>query len=130
MKTYKPDEKDKEIIKILKKNSRYSSREIAKQLGLNHASVNNRIKRLIKYNIIQFTVKVKKETINFLYFFNSQKKIDDLKLKDYSFIYKTTGEYGFVMKKEYENINEFKFDNEKITSHKDITDVKTIMITN
>lgn len=47
------DDLDREIIALLAADSRLSYRELAKRLGISHANVSTRIKRLEDQNIIQ-----------------------------------------------------------------------------
>ena len=47
------DDKDREIIRLLEENSRYSIREIAGKVGLSHMAVYKRIKKLVDMGVIK-----------------------------------------------------------------------------
>ena len=47
------DDLDRKILALLTEDSRLSYREIAKQLGVSHANVSSRIKRLEELNVIR-----------------------------------------------------------------------------
>ncbi len=47
------DDKDREIIRLLEENSRYSIREIASRVGLSHMAVYKRIKKLVDLGVIK-----------------------------------------------------------------------------
>ena len=51
------DEKDKEILELLKQNARVSNTKIAKKVNLSEGAVRNRINRFVKEKIItHFTI--------------------------------------------------------------------------
>ncbi|MHA1907711.1 MAG: Lrp/AsnC family transcriptional regulator [Candidatus Thorarchaeota archaeon] len=55
----KPDDNDRTIIDILRKNARSSLRDIAKIVGMSPSSVRNRIERLVERGFVKrFTVDV------------------------------------------------------------------------
>ena len=55
--TFKLDDKDKQILNLLQKNSRRSFTEIAKYLDVSEATVRYRVKKLIDAGVInKFTV--------------------------------------------------------------------------
>lgn len=47
------DDKDREIIRLLEENSRYSVREIANKVGLSHMAVYKRIRKLVDMGVIK-----------------------------------------------------------------------------
>ena len=65
------DDKDRKIISLLKENSRYSIRNIAKKTGIRPSTVHQRIQKLIKEKVIEkFTVKLSNKAVgeNFIVF--------------------------------------------------------------
>lgn len=59
------DEKDKQILEILQKNSREKLTAIAKKVGLSIDSVNNRIKRLVDSGILYFQAIIEPRSVGF-----------------------------------------------------------------
>ena len=56
---YKPDEKDKKIIEVLKEHGDYTTRQIAKKTLLPITTIHNRIQKLKKEKVIKkFTVEL------------------------------------------------------------------------
>ncbi len=59
------DEKDKRIIQILKENSNYTTRQIAKKINLPITTIHNRIKKLKREKIIKkFTIELDNKKID------------------------------------------------------------------
>lgn len=99
------DEIDKEIIEILKRNSRTSYTLIAKKLGLSEAAVRKRINKLIKRGIIRrFTIEytlrneikavVLVKTLPQVPVFKISKEIASLHGVDH--VYEITGEHDIL----------------------------------
>ena len=60
-----PDELDRKILALLSEDSRRSYREIAKHLGVSHANVSGRIRRLEEEDVIKgYTVILDPEVMN------------------------------------------------------------------
>jgi DNA-binding Lrp family transcriptional regulator len=58
------DAKDEKIIAVLKENSRLSSQEISKKTAIPITTVHNRLKKLVKENIIQkFTIQLNQKKL-------------------------------------------------------------------
>lgn len=59
------DDKDLRIIRVLEENSRLSTNEIWRKTGIPQTTVHNRMKKLIKEEIIEgFTIKLNKKMID------------------------------------------------------------------
>jgi DNA-binding Lrp family transcriptional regulator len=133
------DEKDHIIISILRKDSRKSIREIAKETNYRPSTIHQRIQRLIKDNIIEnFTLKLNSKLIgeNFVVFmFISTENIineNAFNCSEIKEVYGITGEYDLLIKmkfKDVENFNDFilKF-REKYKLKKTVTMVATICL--
>jgi Lrp/AsnC family transcriptional regulator for asnA, asnC and gidA len=115
------DEIDKEILKVLQKNSRTPLREISKQVGLAESTVYERIKKLKERGIIKkFTIILDPESLGFhLLAFILIKakagKYSDVAEKLIAYpeiveIYETTGDYDMILKirtRSSEELNDF-----------------------
>jgi Lrp/AsnC family transcriptional regulator for asnA, asnC and gidA len=115
------DEIDKEILKVLQKNSRTPLREISKQVGLAESTVYERIKKLKERGIIKkFTIILDPESLGFhLLAFILIKakagKYSDVAEKLIAYpeiveIYETTGDYDMIVKirtRSSEELNDF-----------------------
>lgn len=115
------DEIDKEILRVLQKNSRTPLREISKRVGLAESTVYERIKKLKQRGIIKkFTIILDPETLGFhlLAFILIKAKAGKYaevaeKLISYPEIveiYETTGDYDMILKirtRNSEELNEF-----------------------
>lgn len=115
------DEIDKEILKVLQKNSRTPLREISKQVGLAESTVYERIKKLKERGIIKkFTIIPDPESLGFhLLAFILIKakagKYSDVAEKLIAYpeiveIYETTGDYDMIVKirtRSSEELNDF-----------------------
>lgn len=108
------DDTDHKIIEVLRKDSRSSIRDIAKQLKLRHSTVHVRIQKLIREKIIEkFTVKLNNKAMgeNFIVFvFIATEKIIDNNAfhhKNIKEVFGITGEYDLVMKCKFADIEEF-----------------------
>jgi DNA-binding Lrp family transcriptional regulator len=78
------DDKDKRIIEILKENSDYTTRQIAKKINLPITTVHNRIRKLREQGIIKrFTIEVddKKLEQNFVVYILITANLQTLKQK-------------------------------------------------
>ncbi|MGD2201299.1 MAG: Lrp/AsnC family transcriptional regulator [Candidatus Bathyarchaeota archaeon] len=59
------DDLDRQIIELLMEDSRFSYREMAKQLGVSHANISSRVKRLEEEGVIRgYTVVTDPETLD------------------------------------------------------------------
>lgn len=78
------DEKDKKIIKTLKENARFSTRDIAKRTKIPISTVHKRIQKLIKEKIIKkFTIELNNQKVgnNFHAYILISTNLDSLKQK-------------------------------------------------
>jgi len=110
----KLDNKDYKIIKLLKENSRFSIRDIAKKTQIRPSTVHQRIQKLISNNIIEkFTLKlnnkaVEEDFIVFMYVSTSQDLPDTFfKNKHIKESFGITGEYDLLLKSKFRDISEF-----------------------
>ena len=81
---YKPDEKDKKIIEVLKEHGDYTTRQIAKKTLLPSTTIHNRIRKLKKENIIKkFTIELDNSKVDkgFLVYLLISVNIETLKAK-------------------------------------------------
>ncbi|HHI00394.1 MAG: Lrp/AsnC family transcriptional regulator [Thermococcus sp.] len=115
------DEIDKEILRVLQKNSRTPLREISKRVGLAESTVYERIKKLKERGIIKkFTIILDPESLGFhlLAFILIKAKAGKYaevaeKLISYPEIveiYETTGDYDMILKirtRSSEELNDF-----------------------
>ena len=115
------DEIDKEILRVLQKNSRTPLREISKRVGLAESTVYERIKKLKERGIIKkFTIILNPESLGFhlLAFILIKAKAGKYaevaeKLISYPEIveiYETTGDYDMILKirtRSSEELNDF-----------------------
>ncbi|ALV63061.1 Transcriptional regulator, AsnC family [Thermococcus sp. 2319x1] len=115
------DEIDKEILRVLQKNSRTPLREISKRVGLAESTVYERIKKLKEKGIIKkFTIILDPESLGFhlLAFILIKAKAGKYaevagKLITYPEIveiYETTGDYDMILKirtRSSEELNDF-----------------------
>ena len=114
MKNYKPDEKDLKILKVLKGNSREPIREIAKKTGLKPSTVNQRMERLKRDEVIEkYTLKLNNAAMaeNFIVFMYlavekdlPQEAFKNPHIKE---AFGITGEYDMLLKLKFRDINEF-----------------------
>jgi len=110
------DKKDYLIIDVLKQNSRLAIRDIAKKTGIRPSTVHERIKRLVKENVIEkFTLKLNNKTLeeNFIVFmlikggtteYINTKIINNEHVKE---IFGVTGEYDLLLKLKFKDVEEF-----------------------
>lgn len=110
------DEKDKAIISALRRNSRYSIREIGKITGIRPSTVHQRIKKLVQTGVIErFTVKLNNKEVNenFIVFmlvkgetsnYITKKFIQNKFVRE---IFGVTGEFDVIMKLKFSDIEEF-----------------------
>lgn len=110
------DKKDNLIIQVLKQNSRIPIRDIAKKTGIRPSTVHERIKKLVKGNVIEkFTLKLNNKAVgeNFIVFmmvkggttqYINDKMINNEKVKE---IFGITGEYDLLLKLKFRDVEEF-----------------------
>lgn len=97
------DERDRQIIDILNKNSRTSNSEIARALGISEGTVRLRIQRLLDNGIIKkFTISFGKEVFTSLILIKvipemSQHILGILKL-NYDEIYEVSGSFDYSVR--------------------------------
>jgi Lrp/AsnC family leucine-responsive transcriptional regulator len=110
------DDKDHTIISLLKENSRYSVRDIAKKTNIRPSTVHERIKKLIRDGIIEkFTLKLNNKAIgeNFIVFMLVSGKPTEyvgeslLKHKNIKEVFGITGEYDMIFKLKFKDVEEF-----------------------
>ena len=112
----KLDDRDMQILKILKLNSRTSIREIGKQIDMRPSTVHQRLKKMQDQGVIEkFTVKLNDEKIGrklvvFMLISGAMDKyLDDKAMKDPCIreIHGVTGEYDLLMKLKFRDMKEF-----------------------
>lgn len=112
----KLDEKDHQIIGLLKENSRFSVRDIAKKTGIRPSTVHQRIKKLVNGGIIErFTLKLNNKAIgeNFIVFMLVLGKPTEyvgetlLTHKNIKEVFGITGEYDMLFKLKFKDVEEF-----------------------
>lgn len=110
----KLDDKDLAIIGELRKNSRFSVREIAKATAIRPSTVHVRITQLVKHGIIErFTLKLNNEAFgeNFIVFV-LVKTTQEIKKSVFNHpavkeVFGVTGEYDLMMKLKFKDIIAF-----------------------
>ncbi len=112
----KLDGKDHAIISLLKENSRLSVREIGKKTGLRPSTVHDRIRKLVKNNIIEkFTLKLNNRAVgeNFIVFMLVAGKPTEyvgetmLGHRNIKEVFGITGEYDMIFKLKFRDVEEF-----------------------
>ena len=108
------DAKDRKIITELKKNSRQTVREIAKQTGIRPSTVHQRITKLKKEGVIEnFTVKLNNAAVeeNFIVLMFVSTKTDLLPSffnnRHVKEVFGITGEYDLLLKLKFKDVDEF-----------------------
>lgn len=110
------DKKDYSIIDLLKENSRYSVRDIAKKTGIRPSTVHQRLVKLKNDGIIEkFTVKLDNNKVNsgfIVWMFVKTKpsvKLDSKILSNEHIkeVFGITGEYDLLMKLKFKDVVEF-----------------------
>ncbi|MBL7054859.1 Lrp/AsnC family transcriptional regulator [Candidatus Woesearchaeota archaeon] len=112
----KLDDKDHSIIDVLKENSRFTIRDVAKKTKIRPSTVHERIKKLVNKGIIEkFTLKLNNKAMdeNFIVFmlikggtteYINDKIINDGHVKE---IFGITGEYDLLLKLKFKDVEEF-----------------------
>jgi DNA-binding Lrp family transcriptional regulator len=137
--SYELDEKDHRIIALLRKDSRMSIREIAKETNYRPSTIHQRIQRLIKSNIIeQFTLrlnpKAMKENFIVFMFVETDGVIPNTAFENgpVKEVFGITGEYDLLIKMKFsgvESFNDFILEfREKFKIKKTVTMVATITL--
>ena len=112
----KLDNKDLEIIEILKNNAREPIKDITKKTAIRPSTVHQRIQRLIKNEVIEkFTIKLNNKAIgeNFIAFMLVKGTTSDyinskfLNNKNVKEVFGVTGEYDVLVKLKFRNVEEF-----------------------
>jgi len=110
------DKKDNLIIDVLKENSRLSVRKTAKKTGVRPSTVHERIKKLVKEEVIEkFTLKLNNKAVgeSFIVFmlvkggtkdYIDSSIINDKHIKE---IFGVTGEYDLLLKLKFKDVEEF-----------------------
>ena len=108
------DTKDKKILALLKDNSRYSIRDIAKKAQLRPSTVHQRIQKLLKERVIEkFTLKLNNEKVgeNFIAFLliTTHKDLPSLFFQNNQIkeVFGVTGEYDLILKLKFQDITQF-----------------------
>jgi len=99
------DSRDRRIIEILKKDSRTSFVDIAKQLNLSEGAVRKRVKKLIDSGIIRrFTVEISEPSVKALVLISSTPAIPNPKIaqeirniKGVEWVYEVTGQFDIAV---------------------------------
>lgn len=116
MREYTLDEKDHEIIRVLRDDSRASIRNIARQTGLRPSTVHQRINRLKNNGVIEkFTIKLNDEKIGekltvFMLVSGSLERYLDMETQRDKHIKEVcglTGEYDLLLKMKFGDMREF-----------------------
>ena len=108
------DAKDRKVIEVLKKDSRSTVRDIAKQTGIRPSTVHQRIVKLKKEGIIEkFTVKLDNKAVgeNFIVFMHISTNTDlppsFFNNKSIKEVFGVTGEYDLLLKLKFMDVDEF-----------------------
>lgn len=130
------DDKDLAVITELKKNSRSSVRDIAKNTGLRPSTVHNRIQQLKKGGVIEkFTLKLNNKAVgeNFIVFMTI-KAAKDLpptvfKNPPIKEAFGITGDYDLLLKLKFKDIDEFNDFIIKFRKTNQLTTTQTSVVT-
>jgi DNA-binding Lrp family transcriptional regulator len=110
------DKKDLAIIELLKKDSRYSVRDISKKTGIRPSTVHQRIKKLREEGVIErFTLKLDNNKVGeglIVFMFVKTKpsvEIDSTVFsnKHIKEVFGITGEYDLLIKMKFKDVVEF-----------------------
>ena len=133
------DDKDHQIISVLRENSRLSVRDMAKATGIRPSTVHQRIKRLLGSKVIEkFTLKLNNKAIgeNFIVLMLVTGKPTEyvgdalLRHKNIKEVFGITGEYDMLFKLKFNDVvefNDFILDFRK--KNKDIQKTLTMVVT-
>lgn len=99
------DSKDRRIIEILKRDSRTSFVEIAKQLNLSEGAIRKRVRKLVELGIIKrFTVEVTEPSVKALILISSTPAIPNPKIaqeirniRGVEWVYEVTGQFDIAV---------------------------------
>lgn len=110
------DSKDRKILTSLKNNSRLSMRELARATNIRPSTVHQRIKRMVKNNVIEgFTVRLNDEkigeafTVFMLISGTPERYLDEEVLNNQHIkgLYGITGEFDLLMKMKFKDMKGF-----------------------
>jgi len=141
------DEKDRKVLEILKENSNLSTHKISKKTMIPITTVNNRIKKLKKLDVIKkYTIDVDQSKLGFnlsTYIFVTvsldELKKEDMKMKDLIGIIKknqliesvenVTGDVDIIIKMHARDINELNdYIVNTLSYYKGVGKTKTLLI--
>jgi DNA-binding Lrp family transcriptional regulator len=132
------DKKDKDIISILKEDSRTPIRDIAKKTGIRPSTVHDRLLKLKKENIIEkFTLKLNNKAVeeNFIVLMLVKTKPSKLfneeilRNKHVKEVFGVTGEYDVLLKLKFKDVEEFNNFILKFRQEKQIVTTMTMVAT-
>ena len=110
------DSKDRQIIEVLKEDSRASIKEVHKKTKIRPSTVHQRIQKLVKNNIIEkFTIKLNNKSVgeNFIVFMLVKGTTSEyigsqlLKSPHVKEVFGVTGEYDLLIKVKFKDVEEF-----------------------
>ncbi|HLD59754.1 MAG TPA: Lrp/AsnC family transcriptional regulator [Candidatus Bilamarchaeaceae archaeon] len=127
----KTDEKDKNIISILKQNSRESNISIAKKIGLTEGAVRSRINKLVENKTIQkFTIETNSGSIFGIVMIKAEKsvkallgEVEDSKIAKES--YEISGDYDACVVLEGESLQDIDGKIDELRKLKSVADTRT-----
>lgn len=129
-------EKDLNIINVLKDNSRLAIRDIARKTGLRPSTVHDRITKLKEENVIEcFTVKLNNKEVgeNFIVFMflTTSKDLEPsfFNNKHIKEVFGVTGEYDLILKLKFRDIEQFNKFIIGLRKNKDIKKTQTMIAT-
>lgn len=135
------DEIDYKILKELSKNSRRSSRDIARRLDLSVATVASRIKRLVETGVIKgFTIDLDAEKLGYditvvMEVYVAKGKLLEVereiaKLPGVCAVYDVTGEYDALVVAKFRNRSELSNFTKKLLSMNNVERTNTHVVLN
>jgi Lrp/AsnC family leucine-responsive transcriptional regulator len=141
--SYKLDSIDKHLLRLLKKNSKLSSKELAAEIGLSLTPTYERVKRLENKGFIKtYTIKINKEKVgknlkvlcnvslksHALEFLNAfEEKV--VKLKEISSCFHIAGNFDYLLLIEVKDMDEYSvFLKEKLASIPHIAQVQSSFV--
>jgi len=129
------DEIDKQILALLKENSRMPYLKIAEKLGISEGAVRSRVKKLMKAGIIKrFTIEIARpNNIKAIIFIRTSPRIDTSKVREdikknienIEFCYEVSGEYDIICLLYGKSIDDINEKIEKIRRIKGVEDTYT-----
>ena len=106
------DDKDLEIVRVLKEDARTSIREISLKTGIKPSTIHQRIRKLIDDGVIEkFTLKLNKEylgeAVTVLVFISTDSVLKGFDYPNIKEVHRISGEYDYLLKMSFSDLDSF-----------------------